>query len=98
MERHEPSVESQGNQPVPPELREEAIKKILEESPNMENFRKEQMTEQMRRNGRWGTCVDCPDDQGRTYGASRSNKVMPENCPETDRYDHWLGIDALDEK
>jgi len=39
------------------------------------------------RNGRWGTCVDCPHDvNGRYY---------PEFCVHTDRYDHKIGIDQL---
>jgi tRNA(His) 5'-end guanylyltransferase len=33
------------------------------------------------RNGRWGTCADCPRISG---------KVYPEHCQFTDRYDHLL--------
>lgn len=39
------------------------------------------------RNGRWGTCADCPrDSEGNTY---------PEFCPNTERTDHQLGMDEL---
>ena len=102
MEKYEPfDAENQDHRPISPELREEAIKRILKNNPMMEEHTKIRMMDQMRRNGRWGTCVDCPDDQGRTFagnmmGDGRSNKIFPENCPNTDRYDHWLGIDALD--
>lgn len=50
-----------------------------------DNFR------QFSRNGRWGTCVDCPrepNDRGRAY---------PEFCIHTARYDHLLTIDDLRE-
>jgi hypothetical protein len=39
------------------------------------------------RNGRWGTCVECP----RAYDGS----VFPEFCPNTERYDHQLTIESL---
>jgi len=39
------------------------------------------------RNGRWGTCGDCPRD-------SRGN-IYPEFCKHTDRYDHQLTIQEL---
>jgi hypothetical protein len=42
---------------------------------------------QFYRNGRWGTCVDCPrDTNGRAY---------PEFCEYTERYDHKLTLDDL---
>lgn len=36
------------------------------------------------RNGRWGTCVDCPRDKDGT--------PHPERCISTDRYDHQLEL------
>ena len=39
------------------------------------------------RNGRWGTCVDCPRDS--------DGKHYPEFCKFTNRYDHHLKIDGL---
>lgn len=36
------------------------------------------------RNGRWGTCVECPCETGLLY---------PERCVNTDRYDHQLRRD-----
>lgn len=42
------------------------------------------------RNGRWGTCVDCPKD-------SRNN-IYPEFCQNTARYDHHLDMNELSEK
>jgi|GEM_PF-4849191 len=42
---------------------------------------------QFYRNGRWGTCVDCPSDS--------DGKAYPEFCRNTDRYDHQLRIDSL---
>ena len=39
------------------------------------------------RNGRWGTCVECPRDV--------SGEVYPEFCPHTGRYDHQLTLDDL---
>lgn len=45
---------------------------------------------QFSRNGRWGTCSDCPrDTHGRAY---------PEACRETSRDDHALDVDALAEQ
>ncbi len=41
------------------------------------------------RNGRWGTCVDCPKDS--------TNMVYPEFCVNTERYDHHLNVDSLAE-
>lgn len=42
---------------------------------------------QFARNGRWGTCDDCPrDTDGRVY---------PEFCPNTDRYDHRMTMEEL---
>jgi hypothetical protein len=46
-----------------------------------DNFR------QFSRNGRWGTCADCPRD---SLGAA-----YPEFCRETSRYDHALNVDQL---
>lgn len=41
------------------------------------------------RNGRWGTCVDCPrDNDGNAY---------PEFCTNTQRYDHQLTVNSLAE-
>jgi hypothetical protein len=48
-----------------------------------DNFR------QFSRNGRWGTCADCPrehNDRRRAY---------PEFCVHTKRYDHLLTVDDL---
>ena len=42
---------------------------------------------QFSRNGKWGTCVDCPRDTNRN--------VYPEFCEHRDRYDHCLTIDQL---
>jgi hypothetical protein len=42
---------------------------------------------QFSRNGRWGTCSDCPRDS--------SGNAYPEFCEWTDRYDHNLDVDAL---
>src|SRR3989339_585547 len=98
-EKFEPRIEGEEKEhkPVPSELREKAIGKILEKNPKMEEHTKEQMKDQMTRNGRWGTCVDCPDAEGRKYGDNRDMyKVFPEKCPNTDRYDHWLGVDVLE--
>jgi len=41
------------------------------------------------RNDRWGTCGDCPID-------SEGNKY-PEFCENTERYDHHLSFDELNE-
>lgn len=41
------------------------------------------------RNGRWGTCVECP----RAY----DGEVFPEFCPNTARYDHQLTLASLTE-
>ena len=42
---------------------------------------------QFSRNGRWGTCADCPRDaQGHVY---------PEFCPNTNRDDHMLDVKSL---
>jgi hypothetical protein len=39
------------------------------------------------RNGRWGTCMDCPrDSEGNGY---------PEFCSNTERHDHHLTFDGL---
>lgn len=35
------------------------------------------------RNGRWGTCVSCPREDG---------EVFPEKCEHTKRYDHNLEV------
>ena len=42
------------------------------------------------RNGRWGTCVDCPSDS--------NGMLYPEFCSNTDRYDHKLTVDGLAEQ
>ena len=42
--------------------------------------------EQFRRNGRWGTCTDCPRIEGRVY---------PELCVNTKRSDHNLTLEEL---
>lgn len=42
---------------------------------------------QFSRNGRWGTCMDCPRDSNRM--------VYPEFCKNTNRYDHQLNVDQL---
>ena len=42
---------------------------------------------QFSRNGRWGTCVDCPRDE--LFFA------YPEFCPNTNRGDHHLTVDQL---
>ena len=42
---------------------------------------------QFSRNGRWGTCADCPADS--------NNHAHPEFCVNTNRYDHQLDVDAL---
>ena len=39
------------------------------------------------RNGRWGTCGDCPRDG--------DGLVIPELCENAKRYDHHLTIDEL---
>jgi len=39
------------------------------------------------RNGRWGTCGQCPSDG---YG-----RQLPEKCLDTERADHQLDVDAL---
>jgi hypothetical protein len=42
---------------------------------------------QFSRNGRWGTCGDCPrDTDGNAY---------PEFCENTERGDHHLNVDSL---
>lgn len=45
-------------------------------------FKDYQASNQMIRNGRWGTCVDCPFDA--------AFAKHPELCENTDRYDHNL--------
>ncbi len=45
---------------------------------------------QFSRNGRWGTCVDCPRDG--------HGHILPELCPNTERYDHQLTADSLAEQ
>jgi hypothetical protein len=42
---------------------------------------------QFSRNGRWGTCCDCPRD--------RDGHAYPEFCPRADRHDHWLTAHSL---
>lgn len=42
------------------------------------------------RNGRWGTCGECPEWW--------SDEVRPEDCVNTKRYDHQLDIDSLVEQ
>lgn len=42
---------------------------------------------QFSRNGKWGTCCECPRD--------RENHAYPEYCQHKDRYDHELDVDAL---
>lgn len=42
---------------------------------------------QFSRNGRWGTCADCPCDS--------HNHAYPEFCVNTDRYDHQLTANSL---
>ena len=42
---------------------------------------------QFSRNGRWGTCGDCPRDS--------ENCAYPEFCKNTSRYDHLLDVDGL---
>jgi len=105
MERNErSSVERQGNQPVPSELREKAIQKNLEENPKMDHHTQVHMADQMKRNGRWGTCSGCPretvnDIEELTYGHGNAKvRFFPEQCSNTNRYDHWFGVDALDEE
>ena len=44
--------------------------------------------EQFRRNGRWGTCVDCPIIEGKSY---------PELCVNTTRGDHTFTLEELAE-
>lgn len=39
------------------------------------------------RNGRWGTCADCPVD--------REGNQYPEFCLNTERHDHHLDMKAL---
>lgn len=39
------------------------------------------------RNGRWGTCVECPRDG--------DGNQLPELCPETNRGDHWLKLSDI---
>lgn len=41
------------------------------------------------RNGRWGTCVDCPRDS--------EHNAYPEFCKNTERYDHQLDMKGLAE-
>ena len=48
---------------------------------------KEDFIRQFERNGRWGTCVDCPEDP---YGYR-----YPEKCANFSRYDHKLGLRPL---
>lgn len=45
---------------------------------------------QFSRNGRWGTCCDCPRDS--------SNCAYPEFCANTERHDHHLTVDSLAEQ
>lgn len=59
---------------------------VLKRSPFVTRYN---AVETICRIGRWGTCVCCPDDQGRTYGQGR-RLPLTENCPETDRSDHWI--------
>lgn len=42
------------------------------------------------RNGRWGTCVECP--------CAGDGTVLPELCVNTDRYDHQLTMKVLADK
>ena len=42
---------------------------------------------QFSRNGRWGTCCDCPRDT--------DGKAYPEFCANTERADHCLTVDEL---
>lgn len=42
---------------------------------------------QFSRNGRWGTCCDCPRDI--------AGRIYPEFCEHTKRADHHLDVDSL---
>lgn len=42
------------------------------------------------RNGRWGTCTDCPRDS--------EENAFPEFCVNTERYDHHLTMQSLAEQ
>ena len=42
---------------------------------------------QFYRNGRWGTCGDCPRDS--------DGKAYPEFCSSTTRHDHQLNAEGL---
>lgn len=44
---------------------------------------------QFARNGRWGTCVDCP---------RLDHHPLPELCVNTERYDHQLDWNSLKEQ
>ena len=60
-------------------IREEAVQLALNST--RDSFR------QFLRNGRWGTCADCPrNNEGHAY---------PELCKHFSRYDHYLSIDDL---
>lgn len=50
----------------------------------------QQALRQLARNGRWGTCGDCPRDSG--------GETYPEFCIETMRYDHRLSATAAFEQ
>jgi len=87
--------EAKKHEPVPPDQREKVISLILKNNPRMEEHTKLHMMNQMMRNGRWGTCVDCPDAEGKPGGDVYI--LYPENCPNTDRSDHWLGVEPEEE-
>jgi hypothetical protein len=73
---------------IPIKLREEAIKFYTEDK--HENT-KQVIANQINRTGVWGTCVDCPDKEGKVYGKGRNElEVLPEKCLNIDRYDHRL--------
>lgn len=43
--------------------------------------------EHFARNGRWGTCCECPRDG--------HGRLLPELCKNTERQDHCLTVDGL---
>jgi len=96
--------EFKSKEPIAPELREEAIEKILAANPQIDHHTQIHMADQMRRNGRWGTCSGCPrkeanDIEELTYGHGKARiRFFPEQCGNTNNIDHWLGVDSLDEK
>lgn len=53
----------------------------MRDSPFISEYGSRRALDTYQRINRWGTCVECP---------IHSNQIYPEQCVNTDRYDHQL--------